>query len=203
VTGKAGLRAGALRARRAIPRREIDAASRLIEKRLLSLEEYARADLLVSYCATPDEVQTSSIIESALKEGKRVAVVVTEPETKRLTFSEITSLEEVAPGHYGIPEPRPGFLRPVPLEDADLVLVPLVAWDLRGHRLGHGEGYFDRALAGRKVTKVGLALESQRLGRVPASPHDVPLDLIVTERRVVRPSGERFVLNRKGRGARE
>jgi len=64
-----------------------------------------------------------------------------------------------------------------------------VAWDEKGRRLGYGAGYFDRALAGAsRTTKVGLALESQRLARIPESKHDVPLDVIVTERRVVRPA---------------
>jgi 5-formyltetrahydrofolate cyclo-ligase len=199
MTRKDDLRAKALRARSAIPSMEIKWASRLVEANLRSLPEYATADLLVSYCAKRDEVQTSSIIGSALKEGKRVAVVVSVPETRTLTYSEITSLDELSPGHYGIPEPRPELVRPVQLEEADLILVPVVAWDTRGHRLGHGEGYFDRALADQSLPKVGLALESQRVDRIPHSRDDVPLDAIVTEKRVVRVGGERFVLNRKGK----
>jgi 5-formyltetrahydrofolate cyclo-ligase len=201
MSRKEEMRAKALTARKAIPRREVEAASRLVEANLRSLEEYKGARLILSYCAKPDEVQTRSIIESALREGKRVAVPTAEPATRGLAFSEITSMEEVGPGHYGIPEPKPEFLRPVPLREADLALVPLVAWDLRGRRLGHGQGYFDRALAGQRLTKVGLAFESQRVERVPESRHDVPLDVIVTEKRTVRAGRERFVLNRKGRGA--
>ena len=67
------------------------------------------------------------------------------------------------------------------------MIVPLVACDEKGHRLGYGAGYFDRALAGKGFVKVGLALESQRLAHIPESRHDVPLDVIVTERRVIRP----------------
>jgi len=154
------------------------------------LREYRDARLLVSYCAKEDEVQTRQIIQSALEEGKRVAVVVTEASSKTLSFSEIDSFEDdLAPGAFGILEPKPGHLRPVPLQRADLVLVPLVAWDEKGHRLGYGAGYFDRALArARRVTKVGLALESQRLPQIPESRHDVPLDIVVTEKRVVRPA---------------
>jgi len=203
MTKKDDLRAKAIRARRAIPSMEMRWASKSVEANVRSLSEYFTADLIVSYCAKSDEVQTSSIIEASLKEGKRVAVVVTVPETKTLTFSEITSLDELSPGHYGIPEPKPEFVRPVQLEEADLILVPVVAWDLRGYRLGHGEGYFDRALAGQTVPKVGLALESQRVDRIPHSRDDVPLDAIVTEKRVVRADAERFVLNGKGREPRQ
>jgi 5-formyltetrahydrofolate cyclo-ligase len=188
---KQQLRAVALRQRRSIDRGELAALSSLVAENLASLKEYKQARLVVSYCAKDDEVQTRSIIERALEEGKRVAVVVTDVPSKSLSFSEIESFEsDLAPGAFGIPEPRPGLARPVSLGQVDVVLVPLLAWDERGHRLGYGAGYFDRALAGaRKLVKVGLALESQRLSQIPTSRHDVPLDIIVTEKRVVRPSG--------------
>jgi 5-formyltetrahydrofolate cyclo-ligase len=144
---------------------------------------------VISYCAKDDEVQTRPIIERALEEGKRVAVIVTDVPSKMLSFSEVASFTELAPGQFGILEPKPGRMRPISIGQADVVLVPLVAWDERGHRLGYGAGYFDRALAGAtRTTKVGLALESQRLAQIPESTHDVPLDIIVTEKRVLRPA---------------
>ncbi len=187
---KQGIRAAALRKRRSIAQGELAELSTLVESNLRSLREYRDARLLVSYCAKEDEVQTRHIIERALGEGKRVAVVVTDVSSKTLSFSEIDSFEDdLAPGAFGILEPKKGHLRPISIREADLVLVPLVAWDEKGHRLGYGAGYFDRALAGAKrVTKVGLALESQRLPNIPASRHDVPLDVVVTEKRVVRPA---------------
>ncbi len=187
---KQELRASALLRRRSIDAEELAALSSRVAANLFSLKEYEDAGLIISYCAKDDEVQTRPIIERALAEGKRVAVVVTNVSTKTLSFSEIKSFDDdLAPGTFGILEPRPGKARPVPLAEADLVLVPLVAWDERGRRLGYGAGYFDRALAGaRRITKAGLALEAQRLARIPASRHDVPLDVIVTERRVVRPA---------------
>ncbi|MDG6915393.1 MAG: 5-formyltetrahydrofolate cyclo-ligase [Nitrososphaerota archaeon] len=185
---KSELRTAALKRRRSIGKAELAELSSRVEANLVALDEYRRARLLISYCAKDDEVQTRPIIERALAEGKRVAVVSTDVRTLRLGFSEIASFEDdLAPGAFGILEPRRDRLRPVSIAEADLVLVPLVAWDERGHRLGYGAGYFDRALAGTDVLKVGLALESQRLPDVPESRHDVPLDVIVTDRRVVRP----------------
>ena len=187
---KQALRAEALRKRRSIdPKRLVDLSS-LVETNLVSLKEYKDAKLIISYCAKDDEVQTQGIVERALGEGKRVAAIVTDVESKTLRFSEIESFEDdLAPGPFEILEPKPDRLRPVQIHRADLILVPLVAWDERGHRLGYGAGYFDRALVGsRGVTKVGLALESQRLPQIPESRHDVPLDVIVTEKRVVRPA---------------
>lgn len=198
---KQELRAAALRKRRSIAPGQLAELSSKVEANLLSLVEYQAARLLVSYCAKDDEVQTRDIIEKALEEGKRVAVIVTDVPSKMLSFSEIGSLGELAPGPFGILEPRPGRLRPVPILQADVMLVPLVAWDEDGHRLGYGAGYFDRALAkAGKVTKVGLALESQRLSQIPESWHDVPLDVIVTEKRVVRPNGKAF--KNSGRGSK-
>ncbi len=186
---KQELRSAALQKRRSIDAGELAALSSLVEENLLSTKEYRAARLLISYCAKEDEVQTRPIIERALAEGKRVAVIVTHVSSKTLSFSEISSFEgDLAPGAFGILEPRPGRSRPVSLSQADVILVPLVAWDERGRRIGYGAGYFDRALAGAKrTTKVGLALESQRLAHIPEARHDVPLDIIVTEKRVVRP----------------
>ena len=190
---KQELRAAALQRRRSIEREELRALSARVEANLVSLKEYKDAGLVVSYCAKDDEVQTRPIIEKALADGKRVAVPVTDVPTKTLSFSEVVSFEDdLAPGAFRILEPKPERIRPVSIAQADVVLVPLVAWDEEGHRLGYGAGYFDRALAGAKnVTKVGLALESQRLPEIPESRHDVPLDVIVTEKRVVRPKWPR------------
>jgi 5-formyltetrahydrofolate cyclo-ligase len=187
---KQELRDAALRRRRSIARGKLSALSKHVEENLLSLKEYRDAKLVVSYCAKDDEVQTRDIIERALADRKRVAVIATEVRSKTLRFHEISSFaDDLAPGAFGILEPKPGKTSQVSIEDADVVLVPLVAWDEEGHRLGYGAGYFDRALVGAdSTTKVGLALESQRLRHIPASRHDIPLDVIVTERRVVRPA---------------
>jgi 5-formyltetrahydrofolate cyclo-ligase len=187
---KQEMRVAALRKRRSVGPKELAAQSSLVAAKLLSLKEYAGARLLVSYCAKDDEVQTRAIIERALKDGKRVAVILTDKRSKTLNFSEIQSFDDdLAPGTFGILEPKQERIRPVSLAEADIVLVPLLAWDDKGQRLGYGAGYFDRALAGAKrITKVGLALESQRLPNIPMSWHDVPLDIVVTEKRVVRPA---------------
>lgn len=185
---KRRLRAVALEKRKSMTKAELEKLSSGVGTNLLSVREYQRSRLLISYCAKEDEVQTRPIIERALAEGKRVAVIITDVASTSLRFSELKSFEDdLAPGAFGILEPRPGRVRPVSIRQADLILVPLVAWDEEGRRLGYGSGYFDRALHGSRIPKVGLALESQRLPEVPESRFDVPLDVIVTEARVVRP----------------
>jgi 5-formyltetrahydrofolate cyclo-ligase len=187
---KQELRAAALKKRRSLSGAQLMELSARVGANLLALDEYRRARLIVSYCAMKDEVQTRPIIERAIADGKRVAVVATNPSSLTLSYCEIASFaDDLAPGAFGILEPKPGCGKSISLSQADMMLVPLVAWDERGHRLGYGAGYFDRALQRSRVTKVGLALESQRLPQIPESRFDVPLDVIVTEERVVRPRG--------------
>lgn len=179
----------ALRSRRSLPRQEIGSLSELVKGRLLGLPEFASARTIASYVAKSDEVQTAGIIEAALAGGKTVLVPRSDPVSSELIFSEIDSLSELSPGHFGVLEP-PATARPVPLDQSDIVLVPVVAWDDSGRRLGYGKGYFDRALRmNLGPLKIGLALESQRFGEVPHSSTDVPLNAMVTEERILRFGG--------------
>ncbi len=186
---KRQLREVALLKRRSIDPARLAELSSNVLKNLVSLPEYQRARQIISYVAKPDEVQTRPIVERALEDGKRVAAIVTNVTSRTLSFHEIGSFEEdLVPGPFGILEPIPSHSHPIAISEADMILVPLVAWDEQGHRLGYGAGYFDRSLAGATgVRKVGLALESQRIPHVPESRLDVPLDVIVTDTRVVRP----------------
>jgi 5-formyltetrahydrofolate cyclo-ligase len=186
MISKAQLRADGLAARQAIPRARLLNCSRLVEMNLASQKEYREARVVASYVSKEDEVQTREMIQRMLSEGKRVAVPLVDAPSRALMFFEIGRLEDLSPGRFGILEPSPERA-PVPLADCDLVLVPLVAWDDRGYRIGYGKGYFDRALADRgSPFSVGLALESQRVDEIPAGPSDVPLDMVVTEERVLR-----------------
>jgi 5-formyltetrahydrofolate cyclo-ligase len=102
-------------------------------------------------------------------------------------ISEIKSLEELAPGTMGIPEPQKEFLRPVRWTDIEAVMVPALAYDLNGFRLGYGGGYYDRLLSGisPECTKIGAAFEQQIVSEVPREKHDIKVDLIITEDRVI------------------
>ncbi len=190
MSGKKGeLRQKALQIRRSLRADELESLSGAIEARLYALAEYADARTVATYVAKPDEVQTASIIRHSLAAGMRILVPKTDPAGKRLIFSELRDFDrELAPGQMGILEPRPEFMRRVDLADANLVLVPVVAWDERGYRLGYGAGYFDRALGGLgfDVLKIGLGLEAQRFDELPVEIFDVPLEIVITERRVVR-----------------
>ncbi len=175
----------ALRARRSLAPEEVGSLSGRIRDRLLALPQYMGARVIATYVAKKDEVQTEGIIRSALSSGKKVLVPRTDAASMRLDFCEIRALDELVPGYFGILEPPPTS-RPVPLSSAQLVLVPVVAWDEKGGRIGYGKGYFDRELKHRGgALSVGLAFESQRIEEVPATRSDVPLDAFVTERRTL------------------
>lgn len=169
--------------------RTVSHLSEDVRRKVESLEQFKQAEVIACYVAKRDEVQTEKIIRHALKDGKRVIVPITVPYERTLIFSELLNLSELAPGHYSVLEPRPEFVRPVRLEEADVIIVPIVAWDERGYRIGHGVGYFDAALAPITKPTIGLAFESQRVERIPEETHDVMLKMIVTECRIIRMDG--------------
>jgi len=183
---KKELRQSALQSRRAIPSTRITELSWRVEENLVAQKEFRDARCIASYVAKEDEVQTAPILERALSEGKVVVVPVVDKTSDELLFFEIHNVRELSPGRFGVREPkRTGAT--VPLLETDLVLVPLLAWDGRGHRVGYGKGYFDRALAARgSSTAIGLAFESQAVPHVPEGRTDVQLDMVVTEKQVLR-----------------
>lgn len=187
---KQSVRREALRVRRSMPKEQNLTLSAMVQQRLEALGEYSKARVLACYVAKDDEVQTRGIMESAIESGKSVIAPRTDPSTGRLTFHQVRSVAELRPGYFGVLEPA-SELPEVSLTKAKLVLVPVVAWDVKGGRLGYGKGYFDRELRHRgDALAVGLAFESQRQENIPVTRLDSPLDLVVTERRVVRCRGD-------------
>lgn len=183
---KKEIRAEKLAGRRAIPYSRVKRMSRMVQQNLQDLSQYKSARRIASYVSKEDEVHTVPIIERALSEGKSVLVPKVDAATNTLLFFEIKGARELSDGYFGILEPAKEESS-VPLETSDIVLVPLVAWDARGHRIGYGGGFFDRALSGRgKSLAVGLGFESQSVPRIPESSSDARLDMIVTEARVLR-----------------
>ena len=157
--------------------------SEAIRRKVFRLTAFRRARTVCCYVALPYEVQTWRMIEEMLSQGKRVAVPIMQPRTKRLQLSEVREpAAELSRGRFGVWEPVPSARRPVPLRDLDLVLVPGVAFDRRGHRLGHGHGYFDRFLARvpKTTPTVGLAFRFQLLDRLPTAAHDRAVQTVLT-----------------------
>jgi 5-formyltetrahydrofolate cyclo-ligase len=185
---KRALRARMLALRDSKPILELDQLSYQIAARLQRLQSVTEARVISTYLEIGSEVRTMEIARWALRNGKTVIVPVIDRADKRLIFSELRAPDkELRPGTHGIPEPGAEFLRPMPLEDADVVLVPGVAWDQRGFRVGYGGGYYDRSINALRthVIKIGLGYEFQLIPNVPRSYYDRCVDVVLTERRVI------------------
>jgi 5-formyltetrahydrofolate cyclo-ligase len=158
----------------------------LVQDAFMALTEYASADVIALYCAVRGEVPTDRVMAHAFASGKKVCFPAVEKEG--LVFRQIQGHQDLIPGGFGIPEPHSGCI-PVNPADIDLFVVPGVGFDLAGQRIGYGRGYYDRALhrlesSGRLIA---FCFEFQLLDAIKADHHDVIMDRIITERRVVTP----------------
>jgi len=170
------------------PFAELDSLSRDVESRLIAIPALQNAKIISTYLHVGSEVRTSGIVDWALSSGKRIIVPVTNSGNLHLSFSELRiPAKELERGFRGIPEPKPEFRRPVRLEEADVVLIPGVAWDKRGYRIGYGAGYYDRCINAlqSQPTKIGLAYEFQLVPVLPRTRFDRRVDTIVTDRRII------------------
>ncbi|HWB11327.1 MAG TPA: 5-formyltetrahydrofolate cyclo-ligase [Pirellulales bacterium] len=162
--------------------------SRLICQTFVELPEYEGARTVLFYVDVRTEVRTRHFLPTALTHGKRIVVPYCVEDKLELFLLE--SMEELAVGMYKILEPKPE-LRLVPTkkvapEEIDLVMVPGVAFDRTGARMGHGFGYYDKLLEHVRpdAPLVALAFECQLFPEIPTAPHDVFMDKIVTEKSV-------------------
>jgi len=155
--------------------------SEVIWRKLARLAVFRAAKTVVCYVALPYEVETRQWIKQMLEQGKRV--IVPRVQGDELLLSELHDLKaDLAPGAFRVWEPTPEATRPVHLAGLDLVVVPGVAFDHEGHRLGHGRGYFDRLLARLPDTTptVGVCFDFQLLDRLPTSPHDQTVQTVLS-----------------------
>jgi 5-formyltetrahydrofolate cyclo-ligase len=166
---------------------ELDELSVEITNNVVRTGWVAEARTICTYLHTGSEVRTEQIVDWALSRGKRVIVPITIKAEKHLLFSELRATADLEKGVFGIPEPRPACRRPVPLEEADVVLVPGIAWDTHGYRIGYGGGYYDRSLNSirKHVNTIGLAFEFQMITDLPRIRYDRHVDKIVTEQRTI------------------
>ena len=171
----------------ALEPRAIFERSAAICERLIAAPEYRKAEVVMIYMSLPREVDTSRIALQCWSDMKHVLAPKTFWDQKRMLPIEINSLTAgIGDGLIGIPEPTGG--NPIPVADIDLVLVPGLAFDETGNRLGRGRGLYDRFLVHRDFHGIscGLGLEEQILSDVPVEEIDVRLDMLVSDVRVRR-----------------
>ena len=138
------------------------------------------------------EVLTDELIEWGWDAGKRIVVPLCRPEGRVLTPCLIGGFDELETGHYGIREPKAESLRVVPPGEIEAVLVPAVAFDRRGYRVGYGGGYYDRFLLKvPRAAKIGAAFACQIVPAVPIDRYDAQVERIATEEGIITPEDER------------
>jgi 5-formyltetrahydrofolate cyclo-ligase len=180
---KAALRRAVLRRRDALPEGKRALLGGRIVAAILDLPTYENAGVVLAYASFGTEVQTDGFLRRVLSDGK--ALLLPRVERGGLGLYEVRDpAGDLAPGTWGIREPKP---ERCPLGDpdgVDFALIPGVAFDRRARRLGYGGGFYDRLLAGglpEGTPLVSGAFGVQILAEVPTDPHDAPVDLVVTE----------------------
>ena len=161
------------------------AMSAQIRDRLKASAIWKNAGSVLFFAPQPDELDLWPLLEEALAAGKIAALPRYHPAGKKYVACRVQNLKsEIAPGTFGIREPA-ARCPEIPLSGLDLILVPGVAFDWHGHRLGRGKGFYDRLLAGARGVKCGIAFDEQVMNDVPVGPSDVGLDFILTPTRCV------------------
>ena len=193
MTDKNEIRKRVITLRNALPPEGIAAKSGEIVRRLTELQEIRGSSTLMVFLNFGSEVVTDGLIEWGWETGKRIIVPFCHPQSREMTPCLLGSFDDLEVGHYGIREPRADHLRVVPPGEIDAVLVPAVAFDRRGYRVGYGGGYYDRFLPKvPRAARIGVVFACQIVPEVPIDRYDIQVERIVTEEGIIIPAVERI-----------
>lgn len=182
------IRQDILKIRKKLSSKTIDDKSNFIYHHLKKLSLYENAQNIMVYIDFRNEVRTNQIIDDLLSSNKNVIIPISVPKTKEMILSKVLDpKKELIEGTYGILEPKEEYIRKIDSSIIDLILVPGVAFDSKGHRIGYGGGYYDRFLDTLKkhIPTVALAFDLQIIERVPYDPFDKKMDYIITETKII------------------
>jgi 5-formyltetrahydrofolate cyclo-ligase len=166
-----------------------------IEKTLFSINEFREAGSILLYVSFRSEVNTMNYLEDVLSLGKTLILPRVDARHRSLRLFDVKNIAELSPGYMGILEPRIKNSREVSLGSVDLVIIPGTGFDITGSRIGYGGGYYDRLLSyeskqlakvDKHIMTVALAFEEQIGDKIPTEPHDIKVDMIVTDKRTIR-----------------
>ena len=191
---KKRLREKLLKARDSIPAELKSVKESEIETRLFSLDDFKHAKTILMYVSFRSEVATRTCINSIIKLGKKLVLPLVDTRHKVLKLYEVKSTDELKPGYMGILEPGILRYRRCSLKEVDIVIIPGTGFDPGGNRLGYGGGYYDKLLSMESrelaevnhITTIALAFEEQIGEEIPSEPHDIKVDMIVTDERVIK-----------------
>ncbi len=180
------LRKELIKNRKSLSRTEVLAKSNQIKNRLFELDDFKKSSVVLFYVSYGNEVYTHAMIKECLKNGKKIIIPISNIEKRSLILSELNNWNDLEPGSYNILEPKLDKIIEVPIESIDIIIVPGVGFDEHGCRIGHGAGYYDKLLnESINAIHIGLAFEIQIVEKVPIESHDLPVDIIITEKRKI------------------
>ena len=185
---KSALRKEVLQNRKLLSQEEQLTKSENIFQSLKALSLYKNAESVFLYIDFRSEVRTNPIMKDLLGRGKMAVVPMSISGTRDMILSEVLDPEnELSRSSYGILEPKPEYIREIDPNSIDLVIVPGVAFDPRGYRIGYGGGYYDMFFSKLKkpIPSIALAYELQIIESVPEADYDYPVDYIITESRII------------------
>ncbi len=166
---------------------ELREKSRIIIEKLLSLPLYKNSSFFMTYVSFAKEVDTFSLIERSLNLGKRVAVPYIVSVEGEMVPAIVKSLQDLEPGPWGILQPKKEKLEVIQPQKLDFLIVPGVAFDRKGNRLGRGKGFYDRFLSHLppSLPRISLVYSFQIVEEIPVDKHDLPVNLIITEKEII------------------
>ena len=168
--------------RESMSREEIAEKSRIITRKFLNSDYYKNSNVIMSYISIKNEIDMKEINEKIISDGKKLILPVIEREN--IKSVQIDSYENMEEKKFGVIEPISG--KEVDKSEIDLIIVPGVAFDIKGNRIGFGKGYYDRFLKGYSGKKIVLAYDFQVVENIDAEEHDERVEEIITEARDIK-----------------
>ena len=172
----------------AVAESDIAKKVRAIEDRLFEFANFLESKIALLYVNGDNEVQTKNIIKRAYSYNKIVVLPAFDPKTFEMELMKVDKFaQELKPGPRGVPEPNAARCKIVPIDRIDIAIIPGIAFDEKGGRIGTGRGYYDRLIPKLAITtrKVALTLEEQIIPQVPMESHDKHVDIIITDKRII------------------
>lgn len=154
-------------------------------KKFLQTQIYKKSDTVLVYCSLQDEIDTSLIIKTAFKDGKKVAAPCCLDNNGRMEFYFIDSFDDLHNGSFNVPEPNADDTRIVDDFDNAVIVVPGLCFDKDKYRVGYGKGYYDRYLQIHSLISVGLCYNSFIVDKVPTDIYDKNVDFVITESQIL------------------
>lgn len=165
-----------------------------IKKRLFALDDFKKAKSILFYASFRSEVDTMRCLQDVVRQEKKLVLPLVDRKKRKIRLYKIKDVSELVSGCMGIPEPGIIKDREMSLKDIDVAIIPGAGFDVKGNRLGYGAGYYDRLLSYESqrlskskgcITTIALAFEEQIIEEIPAEFHDIKVDKIITDKRVI------------------